>query len=254
VMLNILNNAIKYNNEGGNVTIRVDEKTSPASYNDVIRVSVTDSGLSIPEADLQKIFTPFERIGAEKSETEGTGLGLAVVKKLVELMEGDIGVTSEHGKGSTFWFELPLAHSEVERVEMTGQLTEVSHGTIEKHGTVFYIEDNVSNIDLVEQILTGARPGVRLVTSLFGKNADRIAADLKPDLILLDLNLPDIHGSEVFGMLKENPVTTDIPVVIISADAMPHQSSRMREAGAVEYLTKPLDIELLLKIIDEILK
>ena len=254
VILNLLNNAIKYNVETGSVQIKIAEM--PVNENGVapVRISVTDTGSGIPADDLPKLFTPFERIGAEKTATEGTGLGLAVTKKLVDLMGGRIGVESVKGTGTTFWIELPPGQRELDRVTQSGELTGEIRKTKTKGGTVLYIEDNISNIELVEQILFNSRPAVKLITNMYGKQSIEIARQHKPDLILLDLNLPDLHGSEVMEQLREADETSSIPVVIITADATPAQSEKMLKAGAEEYLTKPLNVELFLSVLDRYLK
>ena len=256
IVLNLLNNAIKYNHSGGNVTIRVDALTKDIKNNTPtpVRVSIADTGFGIPEADISKIFNPFERIGAEKTETEGTGLGLAVVKKLVDVMGGRVGVESEVGKGSTFWFELPLTISDLERVQRSEELSDKIREIKDVEGKVLYIEDNISNIELIEQILSSTRPGIKLIATAFGKECVPLALDHKPGLILLDLDLPDIHGSEVIELLRGNETTRDIPVVIITADAMQNQVNKMMKAGAKNYLTKPIEMNSFLEVVDEFVK
>ena len=254
VLINIINNAIKYNSDYGSVTIQTSIHRADKPENNRVRVAVTDTGPGIPADDIPKVFIPFERIGAEKTNTEGTGLGLAVVKKLMEAMGGLIGVESETGRGSTFWIELPQTESQSQLAEKTGVLPETRITTDRLQGTIFYIEDNVSNIVLIEHVLSGQRKGIQLVTEMVGKNAVAKAVACNPDLILLDLNLPDMHGSEVLGMLLTDERTKSIPVIIISADAMPHQLTKMLKAGARYYLTKPLDVMDFLKIVDQFIK
>jgi len=155
------------------------------------------------------------------------------------------------GKGSTFWIELPLVDSQLSEARKSEVKAIFDSKMAQKKGTVLYIEDNMSNIELVQQILSGECPGVHLFTETSGKMAAIRAREELPDLILLDLNLPDMHGSEVLRHLKENEKTVSIPVVIISADAMPAQQKRLLQQGAREYLTKPLDVNALLKVIDK---
>ncbi len=254
VLLNLMNNAIKYNKEGGSVVIKSEIKPKSEGESDMIRISVIDSGIGLASEDIPKLFVPFERVGAEKTATEGTGLGLAVVKKLIGAMGGKLGVDSILGVGSTFWIELPQSESHQDKLKKSGILDALESIISEKTGTILYVEDNVSNIELVEQILTSQRANIRLVTSTLGRRTLDLAVANNPDLILLDLNLPDIHGSEVINLLMNDERTKSIPVVIISADAMPHQLDRLLHAGAKKYLTKPLDVSDFLKIIDEYIK
>ena len=216
-----------------------------------IRISVTDTGAGIRPEDVKKLFLPFERIGAEKTETEGTGLGLTVAKKLMDAMGGHIGLESTPGEGSTFWIELQLTQSQKSLSGITGNAIGAETDLPVKTGTILYIEDNVSNAELVKDIISDHRPAIQLVSSMYGVTAVRLAAEYKPDLILLDLDLPDIHGSKVLGNLQADKATSSIPVVIISADAMPKQIERLLHAGARNYLPKPLDIKEFLLMIDE---
>jgi PAS domain S-box-containing protein len=244
VMLNLLNNAIKFNRHGGTVVVK--SEAGPES----IRISVTDTGLGISEENLSRIFTPFERIGAEKTTTEGTGLGLAVVKKLMEAMGGSIGLNSVLGEGTTFRIEFPATKSQIEIVETPiGQLkTEPDKNNF--RGLILYFEDNISNIELVEQVLINQRPGIQLISNTNGMEIVKLAAEFNPDLILLDLNLPDMHGSEVLELLLADSKVNEIPVVVISADVMPHQLEKLMKSGAKDYLTKPLDVFSFLKVVD----
>lgn len=251
VLLNLVGNAVKYNSDGGSITIETRIMPADSKGSTPLRISITDTGEGIAEQDLPRLFVPFERIGAEKTATEGTGLGLAVVSSLMESMEGKYGVDSVPGKGSTFWIEFPVVNIEsIHAIESEAKAVFESKLSPKK-GLVYYIEDTLSNIDLVQQILTNECPGVRLITETEGKDASTRARQELPDLILLDLNLPDINGTEVLRQLKEDKHTRSIPVVIISADAMPAQQKRLLQLGAARYLTKPLDVIALLKVIDE---
>jgi CheY-like chemotaxis protein len=251
ILLNLIGNAVKYNREGGSIEIKT-EKMAPDSRGMIfVRISVSDSGVGIWPDDIPRLFTPFERIGAEKSATEGTGLGLAVVKKLVDAMDGKVGVESTYGEGSTFWIEMALTESQVDQATKSKGMKDLQHGKIGSTGKVLYIEDNVSNVELVEQILMTLHPGIQLITMAYGKEAVGMANSTHPDLILLDLDLPDLHGSEVIQILQADEKTCSIPVVVISADAMPKTIEMMLEYGARKYLSKPLEISKLLKIIEE---
>ena len=251
VLLNLLNNAIKYNRPGGSVTIKTEFQQK--GVNDIcsVRISIIDTGFGIHTEDLEKLFLPFERIGAEKSETEGTGLGLTVVKKLMDAMGGRMGVESTPGKGSTFWIELPQADCQKTGTSLPDAEPGPESASIEKTGTILYIEDNIPNAELVEGIIGSHRPAIRIITAMYGRLAVKFALDYQPDLILLDLDLPDMPGIEVLAGLQANAITKYIPVVILSADATSQQIEKLMNSGARDYLTKPLDIHMFLHVVDE---
>ena len=250
ILLNLLNNAIKYNREGGTIWV----KTTAMLPNDegiiLLRIAVQDTGYGIASDDISKLFKPFVRVGKGKISTEGTGLGLALVKKLMDAMSGIMGVESEIGKGSTFWIELPQTINQLDKIQQLSGLPKTEEPNETHIGTILYIEDNNSNIELIDQILLNQRKGIRLVTSTIGLNALQMAIEFDPDVILLDLNLPDIHGRDVIKILQNNLKTKSIPVVIISADAMKPQIDKLMIAGARNYLTKPLDIMEFLNVVD----
>ena len=251
VLINLFNNAVKYNREGGSVMIKTELQPVIAPAIAFVRISVSDTGPGINPEFIGKLFMPFERIGAEKTGIEGTGLGLMVVKKLMDAMGGSVGVESVPGEGSTFWIELPY----IEVQEISSEQSEYSSVTptiiSEKTRTILYIEDNASNTELVEQILVNHRPFIQLVSSKKGGQAVPLAIENAPDLILLDLDLPDVQGFEVIKLLQAEEKTMAIPVVVISADAMPQQIEKLMIAGAKDYLTKPLDIRVFLQVVDE---
>lgn len=250
VLLNLLNNGIKYNYNNGWVKLYIDEQTTDGV--DYIRICVADNGTGIDIDNVKKLFMPFERLGAENSTIEGTGLGLSVVKQLTSLMGGYCGVTSEPKKGSIFWVAFPKSISLIPKLELTSHDNEVINQYISNNqSTVLYIEDNYSNIELVNQIFLTKRPSIKLITDLYGKNALDLALKYQPNVILLDLNLPDIHGSDVFEILKSNKAVNQIPVIIVSADAMPNQIAKLLAAGVKHYLTKPFDVSEFLKLIDQ---
>ena len=170
----------------------------------MVRISVIDTGIGILEANISKLFNPFERIGAEKSDTEGTGLGLAVVKKLTMAMGGNIGVESVPGEGSTFWIEFPICEAIKKGRDQILTYGELIAKDADKSGLILYIEDNASNVALVREILSSQRPKIQLVTDPLGLNTIPLALEYRPNMIFLDLNLPDIHGSEVLEMLQTN--------------------------------------------------
>ena len=249
VLLNLLSNAVKYNHPGGTVTVCC-EHISPER----LRIKITDTGPGIAPASLQKLFSPFERLDAEQSGVEGTGLGLALSKRLIEAMGGTIGIESTLGRGSTFWLELTLLEDPLKDLQMKtdSDLTALSAGTTEHAGTLLYIEDNLSNLRLMEHIMAN-RPKVRLVAAMQGQLGLELAQAHRPDLILLDLHLPDLGGDQVLKLLRQDSRTSAIPVVMVSADATPGQIERLMAAGADDYITKPLDVQKLLELIDRTL-
>jgi PAS domain S-box-containing protein len=250
VLLNLLNNAIKHHDKRGWVKLFATEVLRDNKT--IIRICVSDNGPGINANNVKKLFTPFERLGAENSAVEGTGLGLSVVQQYATLMGGTCGVESKLNEGSTFWVELPRTNSIVEALNVHAQLEQIplKEKTIEE-AVVLYIEDNSSNIELVTQILLAKRPKIKLVTTVYGKQTLELALEHKPNVILLDLNLPDIHGSEVFELLKQHEIARQIPVIIVSADAMPAQVNKLLEAGVKQYLTKPFDVPAFLQMIDQ---
>jgi PAS domain S-box-containing protein len=258
VLINLLSNAIKYNPRGGSVIFSCRENAAGR-----IRIRVTDTGPGITAQDLEKLFVPFERLDAEKSGIEGTGLGLAFSKRLVEAMGGTIDVESVVGpgtlQGSTFTVELPRAEAPRAEASLSLEAAPESVSPLEDKSapttikTVLSIEDNASNYRLIESILS-RRPGIKLLGAMQGRVGLDLAFLHHPDLILLDLHLPDIMGHEVLRQLQENPQTRDIPVVIVSADATAPQIERLLASGVRAYLTKPLDVKQLLEVVEEMLK
>ena len=202
---------------------------------------------------MTRLFAPFDRLGAEQTGIEGTGLGLALSKRLVEAMGGTLGAESDEGRGSTFWVEFAQAEASSQRQERESQdgprAPEREASPIR---TVLYIEDNLSNFELIRHLLIH-RPGIRLLPAMQGQLGLDLAREHHPDLILLDIHLPDIPGNEVLRRLRENPETRRIPVAVISADAMPGQIDRLLAAGASAYLTKPVEVKKFFAFVNEIL-
>jgi PAS domain S-box-containing protein len=245
VLLNLVANAVKYNREGGAVS--VSSRDVPGERH---RIEVTDTGPGIRPEKMDLLFSPFERLGADQSSVEGTGLGLALSRHLVEAMGGTIGAESTPGEGSTFRVELGVAEAVTrppEGIDAGPSDTRPSQAG----RTLLYIEDNLSNVRLLERILAH-RPEVELITAMQGGLGLDLARQHRPDLVLLDLHLPDVPGAEVLQRLRAAPETAGIPVVVISADATPGQIERWLADGAQAYLTKPLDVPRLLQVVDQI--
>ena len=245
VLLNLLANAVKYNREAGTVTLGAD-----AMSDGRLRILVSDTGPGLEPAQVDKLFTPFERLGADRTGVEGTGLGLALARRLVEAMAGEVGVTSTPGQGSTFWVDLRRAEMPPARREPLAAAPAAAADVWPR--TVLCIEDNLSNLRLIEHILLD-RPATQLLAAMQGQLGLELARDHQPDLILLDLHLPDVQGDTVLQQLQANPRTRAIPVVMLSADATPHQVERLLAQGARAYLTKPIDVHRLLGLLSDML-
>jgi signal transduction histidine kinase/ActR/RegA family two-component response regulator len=246
VLLNLLSNAIKYNREGGSVRIGPIE-----TENGRIRIDVADTGSGIAPERLDKLFVPFERLGADQSGVEGAGLGLALSKGLVEAMGGDLTVQSRLGEGTIFSLELTKGNGPVndasDRAERPLVADNGRNGSVKR---LLYIEDNLSNLKLIEQVLEH-RPDVELVPAMQGRLGLDLAREHRFDLVLLDLHLPDLPGGEVLAELRREPSTRNVPVVILSADATPGRIERLLDQGAAAFLTKPLDVKRFLELLDE---
>ncbi|MGH7476718.1 MAG: PAS domain S-box protein [Longimicrobiales bacterium] len=259
VLLNLLSNAIKYNGERGSVFVECTPAAEgpgrAAAARPRLRIAVRDTGPGIPASLRERLFTPFDRLGAEQSEVEGTGLGLALSRRLVEAMGGELEVDSAPGSGSTFWLELPLADSPSQRLQarpLPHHAAASTPAAAERTASILYIEDNLANLSLIESLLSG-RPGIALVPALQGRLGLELARQHRPDLILLDLHLPDVGGETVLAELRTDARTRAIPVIVISADATRGTPDRLMAAGASAYLTKPLDLDEFLAAVDHIL-
>ncbi len=238
VLINLLSNAIKYNREQGTV-----ETTCSESAAGRIRVSIRDTGAGLPPEQLAQLFQPFNRLGQEAGDEEGTGIGLVVAKRLVELMRGAIGVESSVGVGSVFWFELssvaePQLSMEASAAAPLAQ-AQVPRGA--GLHTLLYVEDNPANLKLVEQIIA-RHPNLRLLTAVNGNLGIEIARASQPDVILMDINLPGINGFEALKILRSEPSTAHIPVIAVSANAMSLDVERGLKAGFFRYITKPIKV------------
>ena len=247
-LLNLLSNAIKYNEHNGQV------KISFTNIGNDLQISIADTGPGLTAAEQKRLFIPFERLNADTTGVEGTGIGLALSKRLMECMGGDIGVESPQDSGSVFWIKLPVATAiPVENKQSdSAAMSEASPKTLYRH-QVLYIEDNPANTRLVQRILSKSRKDIFLITTSSPKEGLELAQTRKPNLILLDINLPEMDGYDVMKCLQVSSDTQNIPVVGISANAMPKDIARSKAAGFNDYLTKPIDMKKFLTVIDEIL-
>jgi PAS domain S-box-containing protein len=280
VLLNLLTNGVKYNLRGG----RVQVSWAPRRGQDGqarVRLAIEDTGLGIAAQDQDRVFEPFERIGAEKSGIEGTGVGLAVAKQLVQQMSGSIGVESARGAGSVFWVELPVAaatpgsprtaafrptiepvdvESRVESGEQEAIVPEpvprgdgvpgpAPRGDGLRRPRILYIEDDLTNLDLVDRAIERCC-GAELIAAVHGRVGLELARAHLPDLVLLDLGLPDMPGAEVLRRLRADPSTASIPVVVVSADVFAVRALEARGHIGVTYMSKPIDLEKLVGIVN----
>lgn len=252
VLLNLLSNAIKYNKDGGEVEVTGRIMPQENGRPEQFRVSVRDTGDGIPAEQISRLFTPFDRLEAEQTGIPGTGLGLALTRLLLEAMSGTVGVETEPGQGSVFWFELPSCKDPMSRFAEATENGAHEH-LFDTSKKLLYIEDNLSNLKLIEHVLE-AREDIQLVTATRGRLGLDLARQHQPDLILLDLHLPDIMGWDILSELHQGSGTRDIPVVVVSADATPSQISRLHAAGANHYLTKPIDVDEFLQVLEEVLQ
>ena len=246
ILVNLVSNAVKYNRPGGSVTVKCSPQ--PAGR---LRIAVSDTGAGIPPEKLKLLFHPFERLGADTTSIEGTGLGLALSRGLAGAMQGTMGVESEVDRGTTFWLELPISQT---APGAAAEVAEAPRADIRRdvYGTILYIEDNQSNVRLMERILR-RRPFVKLLHAASGADGIAMARSHRPMAIFLDLHLPDIAGEEVLRRLWEDQELRSIPVAVLSADAMAGQMRRLKAGGAAAYLVKPLDIGEVLSLVDRLL-
>ncbi|HSG30169.1 MAG TPA: transporter substrate-binding domain-containing protein [Thermodesulfobacteriota bacterium] len=245
VLINLLSNAVKYNKSGGTITI------SHEIVDDRIRIKVIDTGKGLIKQQIEKLFNPFDRAGAEDSQIKGTGIGLVISKRLIERMGGSIGVESEPGQGSTFWIDLNLSQSETPSVIKENPIDIVKKSTTNGAKTILYIEDIEPNIRLVSHILK-KHTNHNLITASSAKIGLEMANVDNPDLILLDIGLPEMDGYEVLKHLMDNEKTQHIPVVALSANAMKVNVQRALDEGFKDYLTKPIEVKNLLTCINNI--
>ena len=250
VLLNYLSNAVKYNRHGGKINLQCDRLGGGR-----LRVSVSDTGPGIPLDKQAQLFLPFNRLNADTSEVQGTGVGLAVAKRLMELMGGMVGVQSDVGQGATFWLEVPEVFSatladETVAEDRPGRAGGEDNKDAGQTAKVLYVEDNQGNRDLVISIVKRHRPDIRLICTGTAEEGLEKALTERPDLILMDINLPGLSGLDALELLREFDDLRDVPVIAMSADAMPAQVEKCLAAGFYNYLTKPLNVEKFLITID----
>ena len=246
VLINLLSNAIKYNKVGGTVVV-----DCTASTPGRIRICVKDSGEGLTPDKLTQLFQPFNRLGKEANVEEGTGIGLVVCRRLIELMGGVIGVESTVGVGSVFWIELNLT-AEPQPAAGAAEPTAVARAQVQADvqlRTLLYVEDNPANLMLVEDLIA-RRPDIRLLSAADGNRGIEIARASRPDVILMDINLPGISGIQALKILRADPATAHIPVVALSANAIPRDIEKGLAAGFFRYLTKPIKVNEFMEALD----
>jgi len=246
VIINLLSNAIKYNKVGGTVTV-----TCTLSPPDSVRIIVRDSGEGLAPEQLAQLFQPFNRLGQDVNGEQGTGIGLVVCKRLIELMQGTIGMDSTVGEGSVFWVELKQT-TDPQALTHTAEFTAVADGQVSGGAQIFsllYIEDNPANMMLVEDLIA-RRPDIRFLSARDAIRGIEIARASLPDVILMDINLPGISGIDALKILAEDPITAHIPVVALSANAIPRDIEKGMEAGFFRYLTKPIKVNEFMATLD----
>lgn len=263
VLLNLLSNAIKYNKDGGAVTVSCapfekegsevgSEGSESVGATPWLRIEISDTGFGMREEDLDRLFTPFDRLGAESRAIEGTGIGLALSKRLLEAMGGHINVRTKLDQGSTFYIELPIVDAPA-RMARAAARHDMQSAESRPKRKILCIEDNLANREVIAGIFAD-RPDIELMTAIQGRLGLELAREHFPDVILLDAHLPDLPGAEVLVRLQAEPATRKIPVIVVSADATPRQIERLRGLGARDYLTKPFEIEELIDVLDRTLK
>jgi CheY-like chemotaxis protein/anti-sigma regulatory factor (Ser/Thr protein kinase) len=245
VITNLLSNAIKYNRERGRVLVRVRHIESEK----ILALEVVDTGLGMTPAQLQRLFEPYNRLGRETSGVEGTGIGLVIARRLAEMMGGSLQAKSRAGKGSVFMLRLAVAAGPAVGHDEPAPSQQAPY----RQRCVLYVEDNATNVEVMRGILL-QRPQVRLEVAALGLDGLASARRLRPDLILLDMQLPDITGPELLRHLVTDDETAAIPVIVVSADASAARIEQALTMGAVHYVTKPVELAAFLLALDEVLE
>jgi signal transduction histidine kinase/ActR/RegA family two-component response regulator len=247
ILVNLISNAVKYNHRNGTITVSCTEQSTGQAS-----IVVTDTGPGLAPDDLERIFIPFERLGAEQTEVEGTGIGLPLARALTEAMRGQLTVSSVLGEGAAFTISLPRAPDLIQVPDRSPAPAERAAGPHYPPGAdlrILYIEDNPANVEVIARFLRG-KPNTTLLSAISGRAGLECAVREAPDIILLDLNLPDLHGEEVLNELKAELATAAIPVIILSADASRGVIHRLLAGGAFAYLTKPIELAELGEVLD----
>jgi PAS domain S-box-containing protein len=260
-LLNLLSNAVKYSGNDAHIHVEAARETDTAgvagprraksSSGEFIRLVVRDTGPGFTPDEKARLFQPFERLGAERTNIPGTGLGLALTRKLVQGMHGTIGVDSERGAGSSFWIRLSRSPASVLKTRARRK-PPIVVPIVAGRRTVLYVEDNLATVGLMEEVFA-MRPQIRLITAMQGGLTLELAREHHPDLIVLDVHLPDIQGDDVLAQLRADPRTAGVPVVMCSADATERRRKQLLAAGAYAYLTKPVKVQRFLRMLDEVL-
>lgn len=251
VLLNLLSNAVKYNHVGGEVEVQLNMQEGQQ-----LRISVRDTGRGIPIQRQNEVFQPFNRLSAENSNIEGSGVGLVITKQLVEMMKGKLDFVSAEGMGSTFWVDFPVAtewNDEPIKKSFSDKNYAPATLSVKRHCKVLYVEDNPTNVRLLQQIFD-RYPQLQLEVAEEAFLGIYKARSVSPDLVILDINLPGMDGYEVLSVLKNDPSTAAVPVIGLSANAMPYDIERGRNAGFFDYLTKPVDIHRLIDVFNKLLR